>query len=243
MPRQRSVRYAWLTIKDGIIDDIFEQKLGPGERIPTVAELAKRYGVSTTTVRQAIDELASEGILEVRQGRGTAVAPLKIDYDPTESFTDQALELGKTAHTRIYRTEWSEPHAETMMALGLTPKSKIWRVTRLHYLDEEPVSVEVIEFPKKLAERFIGDSWILESYYDKLKELLGIKEWEVDITTARVTTERAFSDLLSIPRRTPFFHLQRIISLEGSPLFISFLVLRCDKFQLRFATPHSQAKK
>ena len=46
----------------------------PGEAIPSELELAARFKVSQGTVRKAIDELAAEGLLVRRQGKGTFVA-------------------------------------------------------------------------------------------------------------------------------------------------------------------------
>lgn len=46
----------------------------PGELIPSEASLAARYGVSQGTVRKAVDELAAEGLVLRRQGRGTFVS-------------------------------------------------------------------------------------------------------------------------------------------------------------------------
>jgi DNA-binding GntR family transcriptional regulator len=236
MVRKRRVRYAWLRIKDDILDEIFEGKYHPGDRIATVAELATRHSVSTTTVRQAIDELASEGVLEVRQGSGTIVAPPKLDYNPLRGFAEQAVEFGKVPQTRIYLTQWTQKHGEAMRYLGLRKGQRIWEVTRLHYLDDEPSIIEVTLFPRDLANRFMGDSRVLESMFGVLRAKLGYDHWDVDVVAVKVTTERAFSDLLSIPRRTIFYNLQRVISVDGKPLFLSILVLRSDKFQLRFET-------
>ena len=44
-----------------------------GERLPSEAELAEKYGVSRITVRRTISELAGEGYLSSQQGRGTFV--------------------------------------------------------------------------------------------------------------------------------------------------------------------------
>lgn len=54
-----------------ILRMIEEGPYEPGSRLPTEAELAARFRVSRNTLRQAIGELVSEGILVREQGRGT----------------------------------------------------------------------------------------------------------------------------------------------------------------------------
>jgi DNA-binding GntR family transcriptional regulator len=237
--RRRTVRYAWLKIKDTIQDDIFEEKYRPGDRIASVATLAKRCEVSTTTVRQAIAELASEGVLEVRQGRGTIVAPPKIDYDPMTGFLAQGEQLGGEPSTKVHKTQWLSPHAETIQALGLSKGQKVWELARLHYLDDSPVMVEVSTFCQSMAKRFMGDTDKQMSLFRSLSEELGDSEYDVRVSSVRVTTERVFSDLLDIPRRTIFFHIKRIVSTKGKPFMASFLVLRGDRFQLQFSAHHN----
>src|SRR5687768_8387260 len=46
----------------------------PGERLPSVRALMRRHRVSPVTIRQAMAQLASEGLLEARPGHGTFVA-------------------------------------------------------------------------------------------------------------------------------------------------------------------------
>lgn len=49
-------------------------ELQPGDQLPTVAELAKRYQVSTATVSKALRTLKDEGLIVTRHGWGTHVA-------------------------------------------------------------------------------------------------------------------------------------------------------------------------
>ncbi len=61
-------------IKDFMIKSLEEGEWGPGDAIPSEAELAGRFNVSQGTVRKAIDEMAAENLLVRRQGKGTFVA-------------------------------------------------------------------------------------------------------------------------------------------------------------------------
>jgi len=61
-------------LKKFIIEKIEKGELKPGDRIPTEQELCQMFGISRTPVRQALTELAYEGILYRRPGRGTFVS-------------------------------------------------------------------------------------------------------------------------------------------------------------------------
>lgn len=52
---------------------ILQGRFAPGERLPPYGELARRFGVSVATVREAISALARAGALEVKVGSGTFV--------------------------------------------------------------------------------------------------------------------------------------------------------------------------
>lgn len=60
-------------LKEIIKEKIGQGELKPGDRIPTENELCKRFAISRTPVRQALAELANEGLLFRRRGRGTFV--------------------------------------------------------------------------------------------------------------------------------------------------------------------------
>ena len=51
-----------------------EKRFAPGEKLPNELELSQEMGVSRATLREAIQALAAQGVLEVRRGRGTFVS-------------------------------------------------------------------------------------------------------------------------------------------------------------------------
>lgn len=71
------------TLRDGMtaygrLASEFWTKISSGEwpagtRLPTVAELAKQYGVAPVTIRGALGLLVAQGLIHSRQGRGTFV--------------------------------------------------------------------------------------------------------------------------------------------------------------------------
>ncbi len=72
-------RFARSSLGEQVIDHLTEMITSgtwpAGTYIPTESELAQELGVSRTVVRECVRVLASRGMLSVRQGRGTTVAP------------------------------------------------------------------------------------------------------------------------------------------------------------------------
>lgn len=78
--RQRASDEVYLTLRQSILTHLFE----PGERLQ-VDEIAEKIGVSLTPVRHAIQQLATEGLIEIRPRSGTFVAQLTV-RDIEETF-------------------------------------------------------------------------------------------------------------------------------------------------------------
>lgn len=68
-------------VATSIIDAIENRHLKTGDRLPTEAELSKRFGVARTVVREAISLLRYDGIVESRRGVGAFIA------DPAQKST------------------------------------------------------------------------------------------------------------------------------------------------------------
>lgn len=86
-------------IEEQLMNYILQEPVGIGEKIPNEYELAQRFGVGRSTIREAVKSLATKGIVEVRRGSGTyVVSTCSMEKDPLglEKFTDKyklALEL------------------------------------------------------------------------------------------------------------------------------------------------------
>lgn len=66
---------------------IADGTLQPGERLPAERQLAERLGVSRPSLREAIQKLASKGLLQTRQGGGTSVSE-KLSAGMTDPLLD-----------------------------------------------------------------------------------------------------------------------------------------------------------
>ena len=71
----RDLRPLYLQIMDGIRRAIVVGKLKPEDPLPSVRDLASELVINPRTVSQAYQELEREGVVYVKRGQGTFVAP------------------------------------------------------------------------------------------------------------------------------------------------------------------------
>jgi GntR family transcriptional regulator, transcriptional repressor for pyruvate dehydrogenase complex len=116
-------------IVDQIQQQIMSGALKPGDQIPAERDLAERFGVSRTAVREAIKSLTEKGLIEVFVGRGTFVTNLSADR-VVESMTlllrnephnvaslQEARELLEVPTVRLAAERRSETHVSRLRAI------------------------------------------------------------------------------------------------------------------------------
>lgn len=70
-------------VQEQLLAYILEAPCRIGEKLPNEFELAERFRVGRSTIREAVKNLASRGVLEVRRGSGTyVVSTTPTDQDP-----------------------------------------------------------------------------------------------------------------------------------------------------------------
>jgi DNA-binding transcriptional MocR family regulator len=94
--------------------EIAAGRLGPGDRLPTIRELARSAGVNRDTVALAYDELVRSGLVESTVGRGTFVrrvdaAAAATSFEPVLSPLVERLIDGERARVRYAAPEGTVP--------------------------------------------------------------------------------------------------------------------------------------
>jgi GntR family transcriptional regulator len=116
----------------------------PGAPLPSEAELCERFSVSRMTVRQALQELTNDGLVERRRGQGTFVAHRPVHRRPGVflSFTEEMNRRGMQATSRLLAAGMDDPRRSETLDLGLAPGSQVVRIARVRLADGVPVALE-----------------------------------------------------------------------------------------------------
>jgi GntR family transcriptional regulator len=132
-------------LKQVLFEQIGSGQWKPGELIPGEQELQDTYGLSRTTVRQALRELELEGKVIRYRGRGTFVSTPKIIHspEPARSLTSTLLRRQITPRWRVLSSGEVTVPSDVAERLGCSPDSRVYQLVRLRLANDEPIGVHV----------------------------------------------------------------------------------------------------
>ncbi|WP_076261307.1 GntR family transcriptional regulator [Intrasporangium flavum] len=116
--------------------------LQPGDPFENEVAMADRLGLSRPTVRRAIQELVSQGLLLRRRGLGTTVAGRQIHRraELTSLYDDLRRDGGADPRTEVLKHEVVED-AVAASALGLPVDTPLLHVVRLRSNGDRPLAI------------------------------------------------------------------------------------------------------
>src|SRR5215218_2892583 len=133
----------YMQIADALREQMRAGQLPPGAQLPSERELQQRWGVSSKTVRAALDQLRAEGLVISRQGVGVflreQVVPRRLSTDITTSLGWHHT-LARQGLTPSGRTTVSQIAAPPIVAewLGVEPGAFVTLRDRLLGTEGEP---------------------------------------------------------------------------------------------------------
>ncbi len=183
---QRAPMYR--VIYDDIAAQIHSGALSPAAQIASEVDLAKQYGVSRMTVRQALDMLGSDDLVIRRQGSGTFVRehPKKgRRLTRLRSFADELAASGEHLSSEIVRAEVDSAPAEVARALRLESGDTINRLTRVRRVDGSAAALQDAWIPYAVAPGLVREPLLDGSLYRTLSERYGVElSWADQSMTA-----------------------------------------------------------
>jgi GntR family transcriptional regulator len=167
-------------LKAVIARDIRTGVLAPGASVGPESVLSQRFDVSRITVRQALGELQSEGLIVRQVGKGTYVRqePSPGRQPRLAGFAEDMRLAGSVPSYRVVSVTREQPSDEIGEQLDLGPGGQSLCIVRVLLADDAPVAIA----RSHLSLRLIGDladdlnARTLErcSLYELLEDRLGI---------------------------------------------------------------------
>jgi GntR family transcriptional regulator len=200
----------YLSLKNNILKAIESGILRPGDALPSERDIAELANVSRVTVRKAVQNLVTEGLLVQRHGSGTFVAPrlerVQQSLSSLTSFTEDMARRGMTAESVWLDRGLYPPSPEEMVTLGLSATDRVARVERLRLANGTPLAIE----RASLAEATLPDPSLVENSLYACLKMSGNRPVRAIQRLSAALLDKEDAELLGVPPGSATLNIERI---------------------------------
>jgi GntR family transcriptional regulator len=189
-----------------------------GDQLPTEDSLIARFGVSRITVRRAIQNLVSRGLVEIHRGKGTFVSAPKITQELTEltGFVEDMHALGRKPTARVTGKEIVTADATVASKLALTKGEHVVRIRRVRMANRIPLSFDETYLPLELGKKIITNNLKVEPIFSLLERKYNVPLIEAEYKLDAVAAETEVAAALKVKQGSPIFRIERTSYSTGS---------------------------
>ena len=229
----------WTSIAATLEQDIASGHYDVGDKLPTEAALARRFGVNRHTVRRALGDMAARGIVHARRGSGVFVEAPPTDYPIGKRvrFHQNIRATGRLPEKQVLRLEVRPCDAAEAAALSLSAGAPVVVYEGLSLSGGAPIAHFMSVFSEAQLPGMLETLGSITSVTEALKAN-GIQDYLRADT--RVSAERANATQalhLRVREGDPLLRtVARNTTLEGAPLEHGVTWFAGDRVTLTLST-------
>jgi GntR family transcriptional regulator len=202
-----------------------------GKYLPKEVAMSKKLGVSRNTIRQAINQLVNEGLIERKKGVGTRVLTRKIStrLDNWISFTNEMKNQGIEVVNYLINMALVEGSLEVCNALGIAEGKKVWKLEKVRGSKEAKFLYSVSYFHPRVGIK--GN----ENFITPLYELLE-KEHDIIVSTSKeklsaIKADSKIAAMLDVSKDIAILRRERMVLDVGDrPIEYNMVYYHTDYF-------------
>lgn len=212
-----------------------EKDIKENEQIPSERDICEKYDVSRSTVRQAINELEKEGYIYKIHGKGTFVAPKRVDQDLIKfySFTEDMKKIGKRPFSKVLEFQIINLDNYIARKMDLSEGELAYKFTRLRLADNVPMMLETTYISYTRFPGLTKDELEKEALYDIIQNRYKTSITRAEETFRPVVTSEDEASILNMPKEIPSLKIERFTFAENSIIEYTISIARGDKFKYR----------
>jgi len=234
MPISQASQPLYHRVYRQIAREIESGALQPGDRLPSERWLCDELGVSRATVRRAVEELMTDGLVEGR-GRGSFVTGDALIEPPNTlmSLSELGRSRGLDATSRVLAAELRPATIDEAETFGIAPGAEVFELQRLRMLDGLPISIDHNRVPLRL----LPDAALLDftstSLYDAL-DREGHPPTRADYELEARGADEREAELLGLPAGAPVLFATTVaIGEDAHVVDLGRTVYRADRYRFQ----------
>lgn len=188
--------------RERVRDHLMElvESRSPGDPIPSERVLCEQLGVSRPTLRSAVDELVTTGLLVREHGRGMFVARAKITQELVpDASTHRLPQASGSWASRVLEFSTVQAGARVGRKLRISPAERITYIARLRTVDGEPMAIEYLHVPAALVPGLTPEDMEAGDFYDVLRDRHGVRVHEAVQSIEPTVTNEEEARLIGVP--------------------------------------------
>lgn len=202
-----------------------------GKLLPNEINIAKRLGVSRSTVRQATNKLVYESLLIRKKGVGTRVAKNNITtrLNKWTSFTHEMDEQGVPFKNYSFKLNWVVPDKEIQQLFSIGNGEKILKMERLRGPESGPLVYFISYFHPRTG---LGmDDDFSKPLYETLEKEHHIVAAVSKEGISAILADTQLGKVLNIKKGNPILFRKRVVCDPGDrPFEYNLGYYRADRF-------------
>jgi GntR family transcriptional regulator len=225
----------YFQIQNDLASSITGGTFPPGSQLPSEDELVRRYGVSRTTVRKAVQELERLGLIEIRRGRGTFVRAEKFTQEFSEltGFVEDMVALGLQPSARVLGTGPTKADETIARQLRVPIGTEVMQIRRVRLANGVAMSLDETYLPMDLGRKVVEDDLEVYPIFSLLERKYGTPLLEADYRIEAVSAEPFVAEALEIEEKSPILLIERVsYTLDRRPVDCEKLYYRGDRIRL-----------
>jgi GntR family transcriptional regulator len=222
-------------IAQNLRERIAQGRPASGERLDNQRSLAREFGVTLMTLRQALELLERDGLITRRHGLGTFVASPVVDYDilHLQTFAGDLSAKGKRVATRFLGSRFAVADRRVSSELGVGTRARVFALERLRLVDGRPMSFQASYLPAAIGEEVAKADLAVTPLRQALSFKLGLEITAARETVSAVPLEGGAARELGCRPGMAAFRSDRVsVGPDGSPVVYDRVFIPGDRFRI-----------
>jgi GntR family transcriptional regulator len=205
-------------VEEELAANILDRRLAPGSQLPTEDALIARFEVSRTTVRKAVQNLVSRGLIEIHRGKGTFVAEPRITHELSElsGFVEDMRALGHHPTARVIDTRLVAANDTVARQLAVATGTLVVRIQRVRLADGVAMSFDETYLPREIGEKILTNDLETQPIFSLLEQKYHMPLREAEYRLEAVSATAEIARALGIEAGSPLFKIERTSYTEGN---------------------------